>query len=216
MATLLYNQVEQAYMVGYLAGLVTVSDMEGANPQLKAGIIVGQQYPALDEMIVPGYEMGLKAVNPEIELDMRVLGNWYDGNKAAELAESMIDAGVDVILTVCGGANQGVITAVEERGRYVVYLDDDNYALAPGTIVGCSALLQGRATYEKVSAAVDGELEWGSAEIVDAEDGYVVFIDDNLLYRESVPRNIRENMEQMLSSLRSGDVSLDIPAYWEQ
>ncbi|HEB09960.1 MAG TPA: BMP family ABC transporter substrate-binding protein, partial [Spirochaetales bacterium] len=37
-------------------------------------------------------------------MDFRVIGNWYDANKAADLANSMIDSGVDVIATIAGGA----------------------------------------------------------------------------------------------------------------
>ena len=115
--SMLYNQVEQAYFVGYLGGLVTTSKMTGANKDLKAGMIVAQEYPALTKMMKPGYEQGLKAVNAGITVDYRVIGNWYDANKAADLANSMIDAGVDVILTIAGGANQGVIKAAKEKGK---------------------------------------------------------------------------------------------------
>jgi riboflavin transport system substrate-binding protein len=212
--TVLYNQVEQAALVGYLGGLVTKSSMPGATPELKIGLIVGQEYPAMTEMIVPGYERGAREVDPAITVDMRVLGNWYDANKAAELANSMIDAGVDVILTICGGANQGVITAAQDRGVYVLYFDEENYALAPGTIVGCAALMQERAVFEYVTAAMDGALEWGSAEILSTSDGYVDFVDENPLYLESVPPAIRQAMDKMLSAVRDGDVELQVPRYW--
>ena len=41
--SLMYNQVEQGYMAGYLAGLVTKSTMKGATPELKVGAIVAQE-----------------------------------------------------------------------------------------------------------------------------------------------------------------------------
>ncbi len=214
MATVLYNQIEQSYLVGYLGGLITKSGMDGATPALKVGMVVGQQYPAMDEMIAPGFEMGAAAVDPDIRVDFRVVGNWYDGNKAAELANSMMDGGVDVILTVCGGANQGVITAAEERGTYVLYLDADNYHLAPGTIAGCAVLHQEQAVYEKVIGAVEGTISWGSAEILDVESGYVDFIDDSGLYRETVSEPVRNSMSAMLAEIRSGGLSFDVPEYW--
>ena len=212
--TVLYNQVEQAALVGYLAGLVTKSNMPGATPDLKIGLIVGQEYPAMTEMIVPGYERGARDIDPGITVDMRVLGNWYDANKAAELASSMIDAGVDVILTICGGANQGVISAAQDRGKYVLFFDEENYELAPGTIVGCAAIMQERAVFEYVTAAMNGELDWGSAIILNTSDGYVDFVDGNPLYRESVPMVIREAMKGMLSAVRGGSVALEVPRYW--
>ena len=214
MATVLYNQVEQAFFVGYLGGLITRSNMSGATPDLKVGMIVGQQYPAMDRMIVPGFEKGAKAADAAVTNDFRVLGNWYDANKAAELANSMMDAGVDVILTVAGGANQGVIKAVQERGRYVLYLDDDNYALAPGTIVGCAVLKQERVVYEKVKEAVEGTLTWGEAVILNTRDGYVDFVDSNPLYEQAVSEDVRAEMAVMLEDMRGGRISFDVPKFW--
>ncbi len=143
--SLMYNQVEQGYMAGYLAGLVTKSSMKGATPDLKVGAIVAQEYPALTKEMIPGYTQGFQAVDPKITLDYRVIGNWWDANKGADLANSMMDAGVDVILSIAGGAGQGIIKAAQARGRYVVYFDSNAYAIAPGTIVGCATLAQERA-----------------------------------------------------------------------
>ncbi len=206
-----YNQVEQAYFMGYLGGLVTTSKMPGANAELKAGMVVAQEYPALTKMMKPGYEQGLKAVNPKITVDYRVIGNWYDANKAADLANSMIDAGVDVILTIAGGANQGVIKAAKERGKYVLYFDSNEYKIAPGTIVGCAVLNQERAAYERVKAAIQGKLAWGEAEIVNAKDGYVDFADADPLYLNNVPEAVRKKMAVMVKKIRSGQISLQVP-----
>jgi len=219
MYSVLYNQVEQAAVMGYLAGLVTTSDMEGATPDLKVGFIAGQEYEAMNSMIKPGYELGAKLANPGIEVDFRVLGNWYDANKAGELANSMIDAGVDVIMTACGGANQGVIQAAQERGKYVLYLDKDNYDLAPGTIIGCSALAQEQAVYESVKAAIAGELVWGEYRILGINDGYVDFVDTNILYETSISADVFNTMKVFLFDLRAFfatwlKAQMEVPVYW--
>lgn len=209
--SLLYNQVEQAYFTGYLGGLVTTSKMAGANAELKAGMIVAQEYPALTKMMKPGYEQGLKAVNSKITVDYRVIGNWYDANKAADLANSMIDAGVDVILTIAGGANQGVIKAAKEKGKYVLYFDANEYKIAPGTIVGCAVLNQEKAAYERVKAAIQGKLAFGKAEIVSARDGYVDFADADPLYTSNVPEAVRKQMAEVVRKIRGGQINLQVP-----
>ncbi|HAJ33711.1 MAG TPA: BMP family ABC transporter substrate-binding protein [Candidatus Atribacteria bacterium] len=209
--SLLYNQVEQGYIVGYLGGLITKSTMSGATPELKAGMIVGQQYPAMDKMIKPGFEKGLKAVDPNITLDYRVVGNWYDANKAAALANSMMDAGVDVIAAVAGGANQGTISAAKERGRYVVYFDSNEYKLAPGTIIGCGVLNQKRAVYERVKLAIEGKLIFGIAEIVGFKDGYIDFADKDPDYINNIPEDIRKEMNIVIKKMRSGELSFEVP-----
>ncbi len=219
MYSVLYNQVEQGAVMGYLAGLVTKSSMAGATPELKVGFIAGQEYEAMNLMIVPGYELGAKLADPAIEVDFRVIGNWWDANKAAELANSMIDAGVDVIATACGGANQGVIQACQERGKYVLYLDKDDYALAPGTIIGCSALSQEQAVYENVKAAIAGALAWGEYKILGISEGYVDFVDTNPLYESSVSADVVAGMKVFLFDLRAFyetwlKSQMVVPVYW--
>ncbi len=209
--TVLYNQIEEGYLVGYLAGLVTKSKMKGATPDSKIGMIVGQHYPVLDKIIRPGFEKGIKASCPDATLDFRVVGNWYDANKAAELANSMFSAGVDVILPIAGGANQGVIKAAKDKGKYVVYFDSNGYNLAPGVILGCSILRQEKATYERVKAAIEGKLKYGEAEILGIKEGYVDFIDTDPLYKKSLPQNIRDKMATMLKEFRSGKKSFNVP-----
>ena len=209
--TMMYNQVEQGYFAGYLAGLVTKSRMKGATPELKVGAIVAQEYPALAREIIPGYTQGFTAIDPKIALDYRVIGNWYDATKAADLANSMMDAGVDVILPVAGGAGQGVIKAAQERGRYIVYFDSNAYAIAPGTIVGCATLDQYRAVYETLKKAVRGTLAFGRADIVDAKGGFVGFADNDPLYTKNVSADVRAKMADMLKKFRSGAMTLAVP-----
>ena len=211
MASFMYNQVEQSYMLGHLAGLITTSDMEGANTDLKVGMVVAQEYPALNKMMIPGFLQGARAVNPDIELDYRVVGNWYDANKAAELAKSMIDAGVDVIGVIAGGAAPGVFDVGAERNKYVMYWDDNAYAAAPGVIAGCGALHQSRLVYEVVTDAISGEIEYGTGTILSAKDGYIEFITDDPNYINTVPEDLRMQHQITVDAIQSGDLVLEAP-----
>jgi basic membrane lipoprotein Med (substrate-binding protein (PBP1-ABC) superfamily) len=209
--TLMYNQVEQGYLAGYLAGLVTKSSMKGATPDLKVGVIVAQEYPALTREILPGYRLGCAAVDARISVDYRVIGNWYDAGRGADLANSMMDGGVDVILSIAGGAGQGVIKAAQLRGRYVEYFDSSEYTLAPGTIVGCATVAQERAVYEAVQKAMRGTLPFGTADIVDAKGGYVDFADKDPLYIETVSADVRAKMAELVKKLKTGALKLPAP-----
>jgi basic membrane lipoprotein Med (substrate-binding protein (PBP1-ABC) superfamily) len=209
--SLMYNQVEQGYMAGYIAGLVTKSAMKGATPDLKVGAIVAQEYPALTKEMIPGYTQGFQAVDPKITLDYRVIGNWWDANKGADLANSMMDAGVDVILSIAGGAGQGIIKAAQARGRYVVYFDSNAYAIAPGTIIGCATLDQERAVYETMKKAMQGTLAFGTADVVNAKAGYVDFADKDPLYYKNVPTSVTVKMADVMKKFRSGALSLAVP-----
>lgn len=209
--TVLYNQYEQGYLVGYLAGLVTKSGLPGANPEAVAGIVVAQSYPTFDLLIEPGFKAGLEAAAPGARLEKRLVGNWYDANKAAELAASLMDAGADVILPIAGGAGQGVVSAVSSRGRYALWFDGNGYALAPGVVLGCAVLRQDRLVEEKVAALLGkgGEKLYGKAEVVGAAQGYVDFDETGAAY-QALPAELKARFAETLGKLRKGELAFPV------
>ncbi len=209
--TVLYNQTEQGYVAGYLAGLVTTGTMKGSNAAKKAGLVIGQHYPVMDKVIVPGFEAGLRAVDPGIAVDERVVGNWYDAAKGQALAKDQIGAGVDVILPICGGAATGVYKAAIEAGAYVVVFDADQFAQAPGVVLGCVILKQEELAYSRTKAAMEGKLAWGKAEVVGMADGYVAFLDKAPEYIAAVQPELRAKMAELLGRISSGTLRLEVP-----
>ncbi|WP_020611433.1 BMP family ABC transporter substrate-binding protein [Sediminispirochaeta bajacaliforniensis] len=209
--TLRYHQMEQGYLAGTFAALVTGSDMSGADKEhLSVGMIVGQEYPDMNQAIRPGFERGVKRVAPEAKIEFRVVGNWFDASKGSELASSLYDSGTDVILTIAGGANQGVVAAAKERGRYVLWFDTAGYDVAPGTVIGSTAVEQYRAAYEKSLAAIDGTLPFGSAEVASTKDGWITFVENDEHYRETVPKELRERQHRFLEDLKQGNPLLPL------
>lgn len=211
--TVLFNQREQAFLSGYFAGLVTRSALPHANPELRAGLLAGQEYPIMNETILPGYRLGFRTVVAEGEVDFRVLGNWYDAGKAQEIATDMIGRGSDVILTIAGGGNQGVIAAARETGAYALWYDDSGYEQAPGIVIGSSFVRQDDAAYETTKAAIEGTLRFGEAQVLGVADGAVSFDTEDPAFVNAVPEEIRLEMEAILERLESGDLQLqmDVP-----
>ncbi|MBN1518645.1 MAG: BMP family ABC transporter substrate-binding protein [Spirochaetales bacterium] len=205
--TVLYNQLEQGYLVGYLAGALSVH--KGSN---RAGLIAAQRYPTLDRLIQPGFEAGLLAADPGMKLEYREIGNWYDANRAAELAASLYNDDVEVILAVAGGAGQGVIAAAGSAGASVVWLDGAGYQLGPDVVVGCATLAQDRLVYERVSALLDGKDLWGVADIVGATDGYVGFDRDGPAYK-ALPESLRAEMDTVMAKLAEGKPAFTLDSF---
>ncbi|MFW6344685.1 MAG: BMP family ABC transporter substrate-binding protein, partial [Sediminispirochaetaceae bacterium] len=209
--TFRYNQREQAFLAGHMAGLVTTSEeLSGSGEELKIGLVAGQEYPDMNDAIKPGYLEGARRVHEEIELDFRVVGNWYDASKAYELAKEMISGGVDVILPIAGGANQGVLKAVEENSIYAIWYDSNGYNKSPGRIMGNTAILQEDAVYEKTKEAIEGSLNYGEGLIVGVEEGWIDFIDDDPLYTEHVPESLRERQSEIVEMMKKGEISLPL------
>jgi len=204
-STFLFSHLELSYLLGYFAGLVTQSqELSGANPGHKVGLIAGQEYPEMMQKIKPGFIQGLQAAAPDGELDFRVIGNWYDAAKASDLASSMYDSGVDVILTIAGGANQGVVSAARDKGKYVLWYDTNGYSIEPGVIIGSGIIREDRAAYEQTLLALEGKLTPGSSGYGGVKEGYVDFIDDDPLYLKYVPESLRNTMNEEHEKMKKG------------
>ena len=210
--TYLYNQYEQSLYLGYLAGLVTTSSMQHANSALKIGFIAAQEYPLLNRHMVPGFLDGARMVNPAIELDFRVIGNWFDANKAAELATSMRNAGVDVFASIAGGAAQGLFKVAREQGAYIVFHNTNEYQAAPGLVVGCGSMEQKKLVKEILADVLAGTVKYGTASTVGAKEGYLGFFDNDPAYKQNLPADIRAKFDTFMADIRAGRIAYTVPA----
>ena len=205
--TYLYNQYEQSLFLGYLAGLITTSSMPNANSHKRIGFIAAQEYPLLTRQMVPGFIEGARLVDPEIELDRRIVGSWADASKASELASSMMDTGVDVFTAIAGGASAGMIKTAVERGAYIVWYNTNAYAQAPGVIAGCGIMQQKKLVMEILSDVFCGKMEYGITQTVGVKDGYLDFIFDDPFYKDSLPDSVREKFETFMTDFREGRIN---------
>ncbi|MDR0524989.1 MAG: BMP family ABC transporter substrate-binding protein [Spirochaetaceae bacterium] len=210
-STYLFNQYEQSLYLGYLAGLITTSNMKYANRDKKIGFIASQEYPLLNKHIVPGFLDGARRVDPEITVDLRIIGNWFDANKAADLAEGMIGAGSDVFAAIAGGAAQGLIKTAQDRGAYIVYHNINVYKTAPGVIVGCGLMQQKKLTEEILGDVLAGSIRYGISKTVGAKEGYLDFIADDPGYLDYVPEPIRTKFNAFMADLKAGRIPYTLP-----
>lgn len=212
MATYLFNQYEQSLVLGYLAGLVTVSSMEKANTSKTIGFIASQEFPLLNKHMIPGFIDGAHMADPAIKLDYRVIGNWYDATKAGELAASMIASGVDVITSIAGGAAQGIVAVAKQKGAYLVSFNEDAYEQAPSLVLGCCLIGQRELCSTALQKAYEGSLEYGKRTIVGFKEGYISLLDQDPLFISSLPSDIREKVVGLADKLKEGKLEYSLPS----
>ncbi|MBP5157626.1 MAG: BMP family ABC transporter substrate-binding protein, partial [Treponema sp.] len=87
--TVSYNQRGQAYISGYMAGLYSQSH--------KVALVAAQEYPIMNNILYPYYARGASDARAGTSCEFRVVGNWYDASKGAEITNALADAGIDVI-----------------------------------------------------------------------------------------------------------------------
>ncbi|MCQ2982866.1 MAG: BMP family ABC transporter substrate-binding protein [Treponemataceae bacterium] len=213
MATVQYNQREQAYLAGYSAGLAVTaptSQMQFADGEKKVALIAAQEYPVMNNVIFPAFAEGAKAVDPEIEVLFRVVGNWYDASKGSELARAAYKEGVRCILPICGGASQGVIAAAQELGFYINWFDADGFDMAPGYVISSTLALQETMAAEITTAYLNGTVAFGTARNVGIKDGYVAMVRDNPLFAQSNSAEIQAALNAEYQKIIDGTLVLSV------
>ena len=138
----------------------------------------------------------------------RIVGNWYDANKGAVIADSLINNGFDVLLPICGGASQGVINSAKNKGIYVTWFDNNGFEKAPGTIISSTTLKQKEMADIVTANYLAGILEWGKADMVGVADKYVAFVQDDPNYISTVPEKIRKKMSKVVHSIETGKLDV--------
>jgi basic membrane lipoprotein Med (substrate-binding protein (PBP1-ABC) superfamily) len=209
--TSFFNKREQGYLYGYTMALISQSGMKGTNPDKKIGLVYGQHYFTLDNMTIPGIEEGAKAVDPGFELKSVMLGNWYDAKKAESLANSLIDAGVDVLGSIAGSGNAGVIRAAVNRGVYMASFDIPEFAKAPGTMVACVESSTLDVVIKNLTWLVEGKIPWGKPEILDASQGYISIPLKAPGFVTTVPEDVRKKIEAEYNAVVNGERKLPLP-----
>ncbi len=116
-----FGRMEQAkFLGGVAAGLVTKSN------------IIGYVAPIpIPEVIrfIDAFTLGARKVNPKAVVKVVWTGNWFDPSKEKEAADSLMDAGADVIQTGCDSS--APIQAAEARGKWACGYDSDSSKYAP-------------------------------------------------------------------------------------
>ena len=199
-ATVRYNQHEQSYLAGYIAGLMSKTG--------KLGLIAGQEYPVMNNVILPGFEEGAQAAFNGASVDFRIVGNWYSASKGGELADAMAKSSVDVILPICGGAAQGVIASAVANHFYLVWFDSNGFSRAPKNVIGSAITNQHSMAEEMTRRFLEDKIEWGTAETVGIKEGFVDFVQDDPIYMQNIPEDVRQKMAALIERIKTGALTL--------
>ena len=195
-----YDQREQCYLTGYIAALMSKNH--------KVALIAAQEYPAMNKVMLPYFARGARDAVPGTTCDFRIVGNWYDASKGAEIADALIANGVDIILPICGGASQGVIASAREHGIHLAFNDSDAFEKAPGLVISSCYTKQKTAAKEVTRDFLSGTVAWGTTKQVGLQQGYIAFDDQNPLYISAVAEDVRTRMAALVTGFTDGSITV--------
>ncbi|KQR41141.1 BMP family protein [Deinococcus sp. Leaf326] len=107
--SLVFNEEQGSYLVGYLAALNSSTGV--------LGFVGGMDIPLIHKFEA-GYTAGVKAANPKARVVAQYVGTtpdaWNNPAKAKEIAASMRGRGADIIFAAAGGSGGGVVDYIRQ------------------------------------------------------------------------------------------------------
>lgn len=205
-----YKQNEGSYLVGYIAGSMTKSNV--------VGFIGGADIPVINDFYV-GYEQGAKQAGKDNGKDVKVLlgytGNWSDTNLGAEYAQDQATRGADIIFCAAGGSGNGAIMKAKDLGIKCIGVDQDQrIILGDGQYADdilCSMLKNvQKSIVDYVHQFVEDESKWIGGDVFYAgpEGDYVKVVYGSEDMEMLVPEDVLKALDEQMAKIEDGTIKV--------
>ena len=198
-ASLTYRAHEGTYLAGVMAALKTETK--------QIGFIGGMKVPLVEAFEI-GFQAGIKAANPDVELVTDYVGvtpqAFNDPAKAKELALAQYNRGVDIILAAAGASGLGVLEAAKANEKLIIWVDSNGNHLAPGLVL--TSVIKGveMSVYETIKSVQEGNFAGGLKDYGLKKGGVEYIVDD--VNRELLPDEILKQVEVFKAKIIAGDI----------
>lgn len=196
-ASLLHQNHQTAYVVGYVCGRMSETG--------KMGAIGGFAYPVIVQQL-EAFRLGGEAVNPDMEVTIAYLDTWDDIALGKEAALAQISAGADCIFHVADAAGIGVIQACDEEGVHAIGFAYDQNELAPDTVVTSTIIDYPEMLTQAVQDIMDGSFEFNTVHLYDLGTGVIRVAD----YHGLVPDDIAAEAEDLQQKIIAGEIEVPL------
>ena len=192
------------------AMMTTDESLDMIDPSNKIiGFLGGMENSVINDFLV-GYIQGAKDVDPDTQVALAYVGNFYDSAAGKDMALTQYQNGADVGFNVAGSAGLGQIEAAVDAKRYAFGVDSDQAAVLPdyAANIPTSALKNvGNSLIRAIKEDMDGELPYGTLEYLGLSDGGVELVEDDH-YKEVVPEEIRTKIEDLKQQIIDGKITV--------
>ncbi|MDR2156082.1 MAG: BMP family ABC transporter substrate-binding protein [Burkholderiaceae bacterium] len=182
---------EGRYLAGIAAGRMTRSN--------RAGYVAGFPIPEVLQGI-NAFTLGMRSVNPEAEVRVIWLNEWFNPPREREAAMTLLDQGADVLVYHTGSA--AVMTAAQERGALAVAYHADARAIAPQAQIAAVTHQWGDYYTRRVRAVLDGS--WSSGDVWGGVKTGMVRIE---AFGPKVPRTVQAEVLTRQKDIAAGTLA---------
>ncbi|MFF5260348.1 BMP family ABC transporter substrate-binding protein [Actinomadura viridis] len=159
--TVAFDTQGPSYLAGVLAATVSRTGV--------IGFIGGTAIPPL-YADYHAYAAGAKATRSDIAVKSAFVGSFGDPVKGQQIAQTMFNNKVDVILAYAGGSSVGVVKAADQAKTHVIY-DNAESAQTTGSVIAVASQHYGGTMAKRVKTIGDGTWKPGESIAGLADDG---------------------------------------------
>jgi basic membrane protein A len=188
-----------SYMAGVLAAAVTETNKVG---------VVSATDSYMGKKMRGGFVDGAKSVNPDVEVMEAFTGSWDDVVKGKELANGMIQQGVDVILANSGNVNIGIIETAKEAGILAIGAPSDLSSVAPETVIASAITDSGIFVDYGIRQLVEDNFA-GGVYVLGIKEGAEGLI-WNPAFEAEFPAEVIETVEAAKMQLSNGEIEAPV------
>ncbi|KRM00300.1 BMP family lipoprotein [Liquorilactobacillus satsumensis] len=179
-ASVTFKTEQSSFLAGVAAAETTKTN--------KVGFVGGIQSDVI-KTFEAGFKQGVKAVNPNIQVDVKYAGSFTKADVGQSLATAMFNNNEDVIFHAAGGTGAGVFTAAKNSAKngkkvWVIGVDQDQKAdgaYKGGNVTLASAVKKvGTAVKDLSNQAMKNKFPGGKVVTYDLEDNGVGIVNDNM------------------------------------
>jgi simple sugar transport system substrate-binding protein len=179
---------EDAFLAGIVAGKVTKSNV--------LGFVASFPIPEVLRNI-NAFTLGAQSVNPKVTTKVVWVNSWFDPPKESEAAQSLINAGADVLLQ--NTDSTAVLQTAEKNGKHAFGWDSDMSAVAPKAHLGSAIVDWGNYYKKAIKEAMDGSWKtertvWG---VKEGQNNLVKISD-------AVPEDAKKKVEEVKEGMKAG------------
>lgn len=203
----LFKEQEGAFLAGVAAAKTSKTG--------KIGFVGGVDIPVINRFHA-GFVEGAKAVNPDIDIQVKYTGAFDKADLGKITANSMYSSGVDVIFHAAGATGNGVFSEAKERKAkdpnadvWVIGVDADQYEegkVDDKTNVTLTSMLKGvnTAVVDISNRAKNGDFPGGETLVYGlAEDG--VKLADS---RGAIPEDVQKVIDEYKEKIAKGEIKV--------
>jgi len=188
-----------SYPAGYLAGLMTKSNIVGIVQSVETDINWIRQSAA--------FAQGLKAANPKAKLLFTVVGSYEDPAKGKEFTAAQIGLGADVIFGQGDGTSFGIMDACRDAGVWFIDVIGDKRAIDEKGILLTSVLWDFSVAYEQALIDIYNG-EFGKHNYYMSHANRAIYL---LTLNPKVPADVATKVSEISQKIQAGEIKVKVP-----